>query len=94
MGGGIDGCGYFPHIVNCSLVVLHCTVPVTALDTKQTVLTAHDSGYCPTAHVASFLELTSLELATLPRPPRCAWLPPPPPPGEDYCVGVEKCGEA
>jgi hypothetical protein len=75
MVGGIDGCGYLPHIVNCSLVVLHCAVPVTALDTKQTALTARDSGYCPTARVASFLELTSLELATLKRPPRCARLP-------------------
>jgi hypothetical protein len=33
MGGGIDGwCEYLPHIVNSSLVVLHCTVPVTALN--------------------------------------------------------------
>jgi hypothetical protein len=24
-GGGIDGCGYLPHIVNSSRVDLHCT---------------------------------------------------------------------
>jgi hypothetical protein len=62
MGGGIDGSGYLPHIVNSSLVVLHCTVFETALDTKQTALT---NAIVPTCRVEAFLELTSLEPATL-----------------------------
>jgi hypothetical protein len=37
------GGGYLPHIINCSLIVLHCTVPETALDTKQTALGADTS---------------------------------------------------
>jgi hypothetical protein len=71
------GGGYLPHIINCSLVVLHYTVPVTALDTEQTMLTARDSSYCPHCRVEAFLELTSLEPATLSvwQPSPCARLP-------------------
>jgi hypothetical protein len=40
IGGEVSmGGGYLPHIINCSLVVLHYTVPVTSLDAKQTALT-------------------------------------------------------
>jgi hypothetical protein len=76
MGGGTP-----PHIINCSLVVLHCTVPVTAVDTKLTALTARDSGYCPHCRVEAFLEMTSLEPATLSvwQPSPCAKLPHHPP---------------
>jgi hypothetical protein len=37
-------CGYLPHIINCSLVGLHCTMLsrwYTALDTKEPASTAH-----------------------------------------------------
>jgi hypothetical protein len=63
MGGGIDVCGYLPHIVNSSLVDLHCSRELFA--EHNGFSTARDEFYCPTARVASFLELTSLELATL-----------------------------
>jgi hypothetical protein len=68
---------YLPHIINCSLVVLHCTVPVTTLDTKQLELLERDSSYCPTLPCRGVLgtDVTgACEVAT-------------PPSRGDYCLG-------
>jgi hypothetical protein len=43
--GEVSMCGYLPHVINCSLIGLHCTLLsrwYTALDTKEPACSARD----------------------------------------------------
>jgi hypothetical protein len=54
MGGGMEG-GYLPHIINSSLVGLHCTLLsrwYTALDTKEAARWTRHSCWCETGLVS------------------------------------------